>query len=234
MIDEEFSKAFDDCCELQLSQVDKKRAREVIEDQLGLAHEGWPCRLANLFSSRHLNMAERFELTNFLLCNGVHGDWVMAHYENQGCLRDDSAKRDVQSMWERYRKTGRIFTDTCILKGNVHFYYDVAMGHECLSEPFDIDRHCFAIYKILGISPKEFRIQTLCKAMQSPRGVLTLSESHITSFAGDIDKILFGNQNRGVRYIRKRVMGIFHEIVCQHCRITPKADNVLAHMLLCL
>jgi hypothetical protein len=211
---------------LNLTFEDSKRARAVIEDTIGPVTT-WPIKLANLFGSRHLKMSERFELTNFLLCNGVHGDWVMAHYKNQTCLRDDAANRDIQTMWERYRTSGKVFTDSCLAKGDLHFYHDMVLGHECLAEPFDVDRHCWAIYKLLEVQPREFRIKLVCKVMHSAPRQVELHRFDVANFVKDVDRILMGREARATR---KRVYCILHEIAIQHCRVTPRAEALVNHL----
>lgn len=215
-----------DSQKLNLSPADQLRARSVIEDTIGPAHE-WPCKLSNMFNGHHLKMTERFELSNFLLCNGVHGEWMLAHYRNQSCLRDDQAVRDVEQMWDKYASTGKVFSDSSMQKGDLHFYHDLILGHECLSEPFDVNRHCWAIYKLLGITPKTYQIELIAKLLKREPGKLKIVCSDIENFAKDVNRVLLG---RDVRVVRRRVYGLLHEIGIHHCRMTHSAETYLWNM----
>ena len=57
-----------------------------------------------LFISKKLKHGYRFKLTIFLLGNGIPSYMIKKYYKENGSLRDDSARRSVKNILERYER----------------------------------------------------------------------------------------------------------------------------------
>ena len=141
---------------LGLTLTDQRNASNVIQETIG-CETNWPLYIRKLFHSSHLQQKGRFELTEFLLYNGVHGDWIMAHYSNQKCLYDDAARKDVAAMWKRYYETGRIAN--LVASDDMHFYFDTTVQRFCTTDPFDYARFVNWLCFQLQLKPAEQKKQ---------------------------------------------------------------------------